>query len=325
VRPSKPPEGLGGGGESLGVFGAPLTSPQNALVKRAASLRQRKFRDREGAFLAEGADVVAAGLAAGRRPQVVFLREELAGELGARLGLLGGGAGEDPGGRPSALDPAGPPPSVFAVDDRVAARLSTLETPADAVAVFPLPDRQPVSSLLGPDSGLDPSRLLVVYADGIQDPGNLGTLVRAAVAFGASALVTGPGSADAFGAKTVRASMGAIFGVPVFADVVLSDVVGRLPVAGVYGFAAHEGAPLDTVRPQYPCVLAVGAERAGLSRRVLEHVTQLVTIPLAPAVAGVVESLNAGVAGAIALYEFSRRSAGASDDPPRRPAAPAKG
>ena len=114
----------------MGFSAPPLTSPQNALVKRAASLRQRKFRDREGAFLAEGADVVAAALAAGCRPQAVFLREEAADELGERLGL----------------DPA----SVFTVIDRVAARISTLETPADVVAVLPLPERRPVSSLLGP-------------------------------------------------------------------------------------------------------------------------------------------------------------------------------
>jgi len=118
ARPSKRPDGLIDGGESLGVFGAPLSSPQNALVKRAASLRQRKFRDREGAFLAEGADVVAAALTAGWRPQAVFLREEAADELGERLGL----------------DPA----SVFTVTDRVAARISTLDTPADVVAVLPL-------------------------------------------------------------------------------------------------------------------------------------------------------------------------------------------
>ena len=76
--------------------------------------------------------MVAAALAAGWRPQAVFLREEAADELGERLGL----------------DPA----SVFTVTDRVAARISTLETPADVVAVLPLPERRPVASLLGPAS-----------------------------------------------------------------------------------------------------------------------------------------------------------------------------
>jgi TrmH family RNA methyltransferase len=244
--------------------------------------------------------VVAAALAAGYRPQAVFLREEAAGEVCERLGL----------------DPA----SVFTVGDRVAARVSTLETPADVVAVLPLPERRPVSSLLGPAAGL-----LVVYVDGVQDPGNVGTLIRAAVAFGASALVTSPGSADLYGPKTVRAGMGALFGLPVFAELPLGDVVNQLRSPAVYGLAAHGGEPLGSARLERPAVLVVGAERAGLSRAALAHVGRLLTIPLPAAPGGAVESLNAGVAGAIALYEFSRRPAGAPEDPSRRSPAAQEG
>ena len=202
------------------------------------------------------------------------------------------------------------------MNERVAARLSTMESPAEAMAVFPLPERRPLASLLGP-GGVGAADLLIVYIDGVQDPGNLGTLVRAAVAFGASALVTSAGSADPYGPKTVRASMGALFGVPVFPEVPLADVLHQLPAATVYGLAAHGGEPLDRAELRRPAVLVVGAERAGLSRAVLAHVDHVVTIPLAEAADGAAESLNAGVAGAIALYEFSRRQAGAADDPSR--------
>jgi TrmH RNA methyltransferase len=81
----------------------------------------------------------------------------------------------------------------------------------------------------------------------------------------------------------------------------------------VYGLAAHKGTPLVAAELDRPAVLAVGAERAGLSAAAVRHVTDTVTIPLTPSVPGIVESLNAGVAGAIALYEFSRRPAGASN------------
>ena len=81
--------------------------------------------------------------------------------------------------------------------------------------------------------------------DGVQDPGNVGTLIRAAVAFGASALVTSSGSADPYGPKTVRSAMGALFGLPVFPELPLADLVDQLPPATVYGLAAHEGEPLD--------------------------------------------------------------------------------
>ena len=177
-------------------------------MKRAASLRQRKFREREGAFLVEGADLVAAGLAAGRRPQVVFVRAERAPEVSARLGL----GGED-----------GPAAAVHPVVERVAERISTLETPPDVMAVFPLPERRALATLFGPGGapGDDAppgaiAEALVVFADGIGDPGNMGTLLRAAVAFGATALGTAPGSADLYGPKTVRAGMGAVFGLPLF-------------------------------------------------------------------------------------------------------------
>ena len=202
---------------------------------------------------------------------------------------------------------------MFVVSERVAARISTLETPADVVAVLPLPERRPLSSLAGPAGAC-----LVVYADGIQDPGNVGTLIRAAAAFGASALVTSPGAADPYGPKAVRASMGALFTLPVLAELRLPDVIGQLPDVTVYGLVAHGGEPLSAAESRRPAVLAVGAERAGLSEAARACVDRLITIPLAPGAAGTVESLNAGVAGAIALYEFSRRSAGAYEDPSRR-------
>ena len=228
-----------------------------------------------------------AGLHTGHRPQVVFVCEERAAELDARLDLTSGGS------------------AVYPVSRRVAERLTTLETPPDVMAVFPLPERP---APLAPADDL-----LLVYADGIADPGNMGTLLRAAVAFGASALATAPGSADVYGPKTVRGSMGAVFGLPLFPDVELAGLVRDLRLECVYGLAAHEGLPLAQAGLRRPAALVVGAERPGLSAAAAAQVTQLVTIPLAPAVPGVVESLNAGVAGALALYEFSR------------PVAPAKG
>ncbi len=287
----------------------------------------------------EGADVVAAALTAGWRPQAVFLREEAADELGERLGLTPAapGAGTAEGEGDPAAGQAGP--GVFAVSERVAARISTLETPADVVAVLPLPARRPLSSLLAPATSPKTAALrraggeaspagdgpgaLVVYVDGVQDPGNVGTLLRAAAAFGVSAVVTSAGSADPFAPKTVRASMGALFALPVFPGLPLADVTDQLPSATVYGLAAHGGAPLGAAQLRRPAVLVVGAERAGLSRAALAHIGQVVTIPLSPGVP--VESLNAGVAGAIALYEFSRRPSGAPEDPSRRSPAAQEG
>jgi RNA methyltransferase, TrmH family len=320
-------------GEELGVLGEPITSLQNAVVKRAAALRLRKFREREGAFLAEGADLVAAGIAAGRRPQVVFVRRGSTAEAAAVGGALGGDPAASTGGGPGgpALVPAALAGlTVYPLSDRVAAKVSTLESAPDVMAVFPLPERRPLEALRVPagseagewaaaegPSGRHAPAPLVVFADRIADPGNMGTLVRAAAAFGAAALVAAPGAVDLFGPKTVRGSMGAVFALPLYADVSLGDLVTRLGATHVYGLVAHGGTPLADAVLRRPAVLCVGAERAGLAPETRARVTDPLTIELAagaragtPSLA--VESLNAGVAGAIALYEFARRAPAAA-------------
>jgi len=327
VRPSTPPDP---GERSLGVFAEPISSAQNALVKRAASLRVRKFREREHAFLVEGADLVTAGMAAGLRPQLVFVRRGSAAHEAA------------------AADARLADVAVYVVTDRVAAKISTLEAPPDVLAVFPLPAAPPLYGLAGPGGaaaaspaaegarrtgragaaagGAVPPGALVVYADRVADPGNMGTLVRAAAAFGAAALAASPGSVDLYAPKVVRAGMGAAFALPLYPEIALDELVARTGIADVYGLVAHDGADLATAELKRPAVLCVGAERAGLSPESLGAVTRRLTIGLAPEAAGTVESLNAGVAGAVALYEFSRRRpSGAPDVPHRRPPAPEKG
>jgi len=308
VRPSTPPDP---GERSLGVFAEPISSAQNALVKRAASLRVRKFREREHAFLVEGADLVTAGMAAGLRPQLVFVRRGSAAHEAA------------------AADARLADVAVYVVTDRVAAKISTLEAPPDVLAVFPLPAAPPLYGLAGPGGaaaaspaaegarrtglagaaagGAAPPGALVVYADRVADPGNMGTLVRAAAAFGAAALAASPGSVDLYAPKVVRAGMGAAFALPLYPEIALDELVARTGIADVYGLVAHDGADLATAELKRPAVLCVGAERAGLSPESLGAVTRRLTIGLAPEAAGTVESLNAGVAGAVALYEFSRK------------------
>jgi TrmH family RNA methyltransferase len=246
-------------------------------------LRLPKFRRQHQAFLVEGADLVAAGLASGHQPQAVFVVEDSVSE--AQIGALSSPAYTLP---------------FTAVTRRVAEKLTTLETPPAVMAVFP--ELQPP-----PLSGLRSAGLLALYADHIADPGNLGTLIRAAAAFGCAALLCSAGCADPFAPKVVRASMGAVFSLPLYADLSLGDALRELEPARAYGLVAHGGADLAAATLGRPAVLCVGAERAGLSVEVESLVAARLTIRLAPG-AAVIESLNAGVAGAIALYEFSRRA-----------------
>jgi RNA methyltransferase, TrmH family len=140
---------------------------------------------------------------------------------------------------------------------------------------------------------------LCVALWGVRDPGNVGAVLRSALAFGASSVALGPETADPFGPKAVRASMGAIFAMPVAR---VADP-GELPGERV-GLVARAGKALAGPLGE-PASLVVGAERAGLPDEVAAACDRLAHIPIAT------ESLNAAMAATVALYEATRgRAAG---------------
>ena len=129
---------------------------------------------------------------------------------------------------------------------------------------------------------------------GVGDPGNVGTILRSALAFGAGSVALGPGSADPYGHKAVRASMGAIFSVPVVRVRGVDELPGRR-----VALAAGEGRPLTELQER-DVTLVVGAERDGLPDTVLAGCDEVCHIPIAS------ESLNAAMAATVAMYEVSR-------------------
>jgi TrmH family RNA methyltransferase len=131
---------------------------------------------------------------------------------------------------------------------------------------------------------------------GVNDPGNVGTVLRGALAFGAGSVALGPGTADPYGPKAVRASMGALFEVPVARVRAVRELPGR-----TIALVAHGGEPLTA--PDGDVTIVVGAERAGLPDDVVAACDDVATIPVAA------ESLNAAMAATVALYECNRRMA----------------
>jgi RNA methyltransferase, TrmH family len=131
---------------------------------------------------------------------------------------------------------------------------------------------------------------------GVNDPGNVGTALRGALAFGAESVALGPGTADPYGPKAVRASMGALFEVPVVRVRSVEELPGRK-----LALVAHGGEPLAP--PDGEVTLVVGAERAGLPDEVVAACDATATIPVRA------ESLNAAMAATVALYECNRRMA----------------
>jgi RNA methyltransferase, TrmH family len=186
------------------------------------------------------------------------------------------------------------------VDGDVLAAASGLGSGTRALAVY---EERWAPRAVGP---------LCVYLHGVHDPGNVGTILRAAAAFGADSVALGPGAADPFSPKAVRASMGAVFAVPLMRSTGDLAALPGLKIALVPG----EGAPLHEAFQIAPTPrdkngtlggkavsLLVGAERSGLPRELIDRADQVVHIPI------VTESLNAAMAATVALYELRNRMA----------------
>jgi RNA methyltransferase, TrmH family len=169
------------------------------------------------------------------------------------------------------------------VDPELLATASGLGSGSRTLAVF---DERWAPEPLGP---------LCVYLHGVHDPGNVGAVLRSAQAFGADSVALGPGTADPFGPKAVRASMGAVFAVPL----ARAGAIGELP-GDLIALAAARGEPLESVRRGEAVTLLIGAEREGLPEDVIAEVDRVAHIPIRT------ESLNAAMAATIALYEFTR-------------------
>lgn len=246
------------------------------LVSLVRVLQQRKARRRRGLAVAEGVRLVEEALAAG-----VAFRGVLASPAleqtprgAALLRALGDGA-----------------VAVQEVTDRTLAQIADTDTPQGVLAVLE-PKRWTLAEIR-PERGR-PALVL----DGVQDPGNVGTLLRTAFALGAAGAVLLPGTADPANPKVLRAAMGASFRLPT-AGAVDGELVKWARELGVALWAAAtEGTPLTRLRPPDRLGLVVGNEGAGVRPFIKERAAECVAIPLARGA----ESLNVAVAAGIVLY-----------------------
>jgi RNA methyltransferase, TrmH family len=145
----------------------------------------------------------------------------------------------------------------------------------------------------------------ILAVAGVQDPGNLGTIFRSAEAFGAAGVLLGEGTVSLYNSKVVRGSAGSVFRVAA-AKVKLAEVLPELKARGIRLLAtsSHKGVALPEANLQKPLAVFIGGEGAGVPRDLLAKVDEVVAIPHAPQV----ESLNAGVAASIVLYEAARKA-----------------
>ena len=182
--------------------------------------------------------------------------------------------------------------------------MSPVEHPSGVVAIA---HAQPsgLDAAFSPGSDAAALTPLVLVLAGIQDPGNVGAIVRTAAACGATGVVAIEGSANPFGWKALRGAMGGTFHLPVSARSTLEDVARVAADAGVRLVAAvpRGGTPLPQLDLRAPTAIVLGAEGAGVTEPVIETAAEFVSIPMRPAV----ESLNVAVAAALILYEAFRQ------------------
>jgi len=248
------------------------------LLTLARDLRRRRSRERHELFVAEGVRAV---------------EELLASPLSVRGLLAAPQLAEAPRGA-ALLDAARRRNvDVTPVDDREFASAAETESPQGVLAIGEIPKLRLDDIDLG-------GQVRVVVLDAVQDPGNVGTILRTAAALGAAAVVAMPGTVDLWNAKVVRSAMGALFHSPAFMSTWAELDRFRARHSVVLWGADAEGTPLERAQPPDRLALLVGNEGSGLSAEGRARVQQSVSIPIGSSV----ESLNVAVATGIILYQL---------------------
>jgi RNA methyltransferase, TrmH family len=250
------------------------------ILTLARDLRRRKSRERQSLFVVEG---------------VRAMEELLKAPLSVRGILSGPQLADAPRGQAllDAIAASGIEHSVVnEADFRSAAET---ESPQGVLAIAEIPKRS-LDRLSGA------SRLRLVVLDAVQDPGNVGTIVRTAAALGADATVALPGTVDLWNAKVVRSAMGAHFHHVAF-HATTEQLFSFLESESITLWAADSaGTPADEITAPQRLAIAVGNEGGGLSSSVRERASAIVSLPIA----STVESLNVAVATGILLYQLRK-------------------
>ncbi|MFD0679699.1 MULTISPECIES: TrmH family RNA methyltransferase [unclassified Paenibacillus] len=260
-----------------------ITSVQNPRVKGWTQLLDKKGREKQGQFIIEGVHLVQEALASGAAIDTLVYAGERLRELPAGMLERAAAVGIE----------------CLAVTEPVLSKCTDTLTPQAVFAVLRKLHWEPADLL---ESGVTPG--LVVVIDGMQDPGNLGTIIRSADAVGATGILLGKGTVDLYNPKTVRSTMGSMFHLPI----AQGDLQLVLPEAAAHGVAVITTS-LQGVSDCYefdfrqPVWFVIGNEGQGVSPEVTALTTEQIRIPMQ----GRAESLNAAMAATVVLFEAMRQ------------------
>lgn len=255
-----------------------ITSKDNAAIKQAIRMKQKKYRQKEGLYLIEGRKMLREALAGKPALEQVFLtREALESDQ-----VLANAVSEA---------------DCYIVDERLMSIICDTQAPQGVAALARIPEYK-VSSLLAKPDGI------LLLLDQIQDPGNMGTILRTAWGFSIQGVLLTPDCVDPFSPKAVRASMGGIFNVPLIEradqDLLIEFKEGGYQILGSMPTAAETLFDQDLTGGR---MIVIGNESRGISQGVLDQCDHCFKIPLNPRA----DSLNAAMACAIIAVEALRQ------------------
>ncbi len=272
-------------------MGKTITSKENPIYKAAVRLSRRKYRDRENRYLAEGVNVVAELIRDGAAVTALLIRDGtvFSPVLGEETERFGGPEGREI-----------PEEIVHTVSERLFDELCQTENSRGVLAIV----EKPSHDFAGLSERLRGTGVVVL--DRLQDPGNIGTIIRTAEGAGFGAVIAVKGTADVFSPKVVRAAAGVLARVPVlYADseedlIRMTSAMGKSLVVTCLSGAV----PYDEADYPKDLALVIGNEGSGCSPGLIRKADLKVYIPMG----GKLESLNASVAAGILMYEAARRN-----------------
>lgn len=258
-----------------------VSSRQNALVKELRKAFAHGEPTSDGSLAIEGVRLIEEAVRSGLRFQAIIFSESGRVHAGRLLPQISSHA-----------------EALLLPDDVFTSAVST-ETPQGVAALVKMKQvtLQELMEQISEDT-------LLVGVAGLQDPGNLGTVIRSAEAFGVRGILMGEKTVSHFNPKVARASAGSLFREPLV-SVKMVESIQKLREVGVriLSTSSHKGTPLPQVDFSGRCMVIIGNEGAGVPAEVLSASDELITIPHSPRV----ESLNAGIAASIVLYEAARQ------------------
>lgn len=259
-----------------------ITSVKNNRVKEWASLKQKKYRNSTGKYIAEGVRLVEEVIASGASVEAILIAGDL--QSGRFDKIVNGAHSKDI--------------VMYEVAEAVIEHISDTKSPQGVIAIVHRHEGDPAQFIAGKE------KPLYLVLDSLQDPGNLGTMIRTADAVGATAVFVSKTSVDLYNPKVIRSTMGSLYHLPVF-EVDLIEFLPQLQAAGVkvVGTAPEADRTVYGYDFTQGTALVIGSEAHGMSADVAALTDAQITLPMP----GQAESLNAAIASSVMLYEALRQ------------------